>query len=201
MAVVGVCTKVGEAPRFSPSHTMSYVQEENGPGPTLACQTEAEVACCSFLQAGRLPNQGPNGRQLGAAPRMLEVTDCGTAVHHARTCIKLPPPRAQQQQQPQHHHHHHCDHHQPCEQRLGRQDRPAGRAACKWAYSHYFPEQPPTKTATRGPPNDALKLPCNRFQTAWAGCFVRPASQPARKKQSLSGCFDLRYSNLHKIVR
>lgn len=43
-----------------------------------------------LLQVGRLPNQGRNGRQLGAAPRMLEVTDCGTAVHHhARTCIYL----------------------------------------------------------------------------------------------------------------
>lgn len=51
-----------------------------------------------LFQAGGLPNQGPNGRQLGAAPRMLEVTDCGTAVHHASTSIKLPPPRAQQQQ-------------------------------------------------------------------------------------------------------
>lgn len=187
MAVVGMCTKVGEAPRFSPSHTMSYVQEENGPGPTLACQTEAEVACCSFLQAGRLPNQGPNGRQLGAAPRMLEVTDCGTAVctipGHASSFHGRGPNNNNQQQQ--HHHHHHYDHHQPCEQRLGRQDRPAGRAACKWAYSHYFPEQPPTKTATRGPPNDALKLPCNRFQTAWAGCFVRPASQPASQEEAV----------------
>lgn len=98
-----------------------------------------------LLQAGRLPNQEQKGRRLGAASRMLEVTDCGTAVHHARTCIKLPQPRAQQQQHSHHHHHHHhYNHHQPCEQRLGRQDRPAGRAACKWAYSHYFPEQPPT---------------------------------------------------------
>lgn len=47
-----------------------------------------------LLQVGRLPNQGPKGRQLGAAPRMLKVTDCGTAVHHARTCIKLPPTTA-----------------------------------------------------------------------------------------------------------
>lgn len=37
-----------------------------------------------LLQVGRLPNQGPKGLQLGAASRMLEVTDCGTAVHHVQ---------------------------------------------------------------------------------------------------------------------
>lgn len=89
-----------------------------------------------LLQVGGLPNQGPNGLQLGAASRMLEVTDCGTAVHHVQDMHQVstlrdyllmtasPTTTNTTTNHPK--------------------DRPAGRAACKWAYSHYFPEQPPT---------------------------------------------------------
>lgn len=179
----------GEASRFSPSHTMSYVQEKNGPGPTLACQDERRGGVLFLLQVGRLPNQGPNGLQLGAAPRMLEVTDCGTAVHHvqdmhqASTLRDLPT----YDREPNNNKHHH---HQPPPGQAGRS------GSMQVGLFPLFPRATPHQPAPRGPPHDALKRPATGFQTAWAGCFVRPA----RKKQSLSECFDLRYSNLHKIV-
>lgn len=150
---------------------MSYVQEENGPGPTLACQSEAEVACCSSCRLPNQANQEPNRRRLGAVSRMLEVTDCGTAAHTYSSLRKASATTG-------FNNNNNNNTTKKAQSIAGQAER---SGSMQVGLFPLFPRATPHQPAAQGPPNDALRRPATGSkQIGTVVSSVHPASPVGR---------------------
>lgn len=182
---------------------MSYVQEENGPGPTLACQCRSRGWRAVPFAGWRAAQPGTKWESSWAQlSRMLEVTDCGTAAHVRQASIATGPTiNNNTTNQP--------PGHPPTTRYLLSAPAPgqAGQAGMSGStYVGFFPLFPratPHQRPARGPPGDALKTAYNRFPSPKPK-HLGPAvslAQQGRSSESLSECFNRGHSNLHKTVR
>jgi hypothetical protein len=139
-----------------------------------------------LLQAGRLPNQEPKGRQLGAASRMLEVTDCGTAAHMRQASMAAGPTITT----PTPH---------PLTLALGQAGHAGMSGSTYVGIFPLFPRATPHQRVTGGPPSDALRRPATGSQVP--NILGRLFRLPSREEAFPVGMFQSRHSSLHRIVR